>query len=118
MFKSIKQLGFVMAIVNRLRLVVRLLRDSRVPTHLKIIPFLSFVSFVLPVDMIPLLGQLDELGIFMLAVEVFIRLSPQDVVYEHQMDIESGGRNRAQAQARAGAEEDVVEGEWRTVNHS
>ncbi len=112
MFKSVKNVGILMALVNRLRLVVRLLRDSRVPVYLKFVPFLSLVAFALPIDWIPILGQVDELGMIMLAVEAFVRLAPQHVVYEHQTDIESGSRRQARA------EEDVVEGEWRTVNRN
>ncbi len=110
MFKSIGKVGIVMAIINRLRLVVRLLRDPRVPLHLKAIPFLSFLSFALPIDMIPVLGQMDELGIMMVAAEVFVRLAPQDVVYEHQADIEAGGKRPR--------EDNVVEGEWHAVNRN
>src|SRR6266542_2097874 len=102
----------ITSLVNRLRLVLRLLRDGRVPIYLKVIPFLSLLYIVMPIDlipdMLPVLGQLDDLGIFALGVEAFIMLSPQHIVAEHMADIAAGQR---------GAQDNVVDGEWHTVNH-
>ena len=98
------------ALVNRLRLVFRLLRDPRVPVYLKVIPFLSLIYVAMPIDlipdMIPVLGQLDDLGIVALGVEAFIMLSPKYVVAEHMADIASSD----------GSQENVVDGEWHTIN--
>ncbi len=107
----------VVLLFNRLRLVVRLLRDPRVPFYLKGIPFLSLVYIVMPIDLIPdvipALGQLDDLGVFAVALEAFILLSPKHVVAEHMADIAAGrGYGRGY-----GARGDVIDGEWHTVNH-
>ena len=104
------------SLINRLRLVVRLLRDSRVPLYLKIVPFLSLIYIVFPIDLVPdlvpVLGQVDDLGIFVLAIEAFIMLSPQDVVQEHLADIEAGGTSTGKRSSR----DSVIDGEWHTVN--
>jgi uncharacterized membrane protein YkvA (DUF1232 family) len=101
------------ALVNRIRLVFRLLGDSRVPIYLKFLPFLSIVYLVMPFDFIPdmapLLGQVDDLGVLLLSIEAFIMLSPQDVVQEHLAALESKGNPSAKG--------DVIDGEWHTVNH-
>lgn len=108
-----QKLNVFVSLINRLRLVVRLLADGRVPTYLKIVPFLSLIYIVLPIDLVPdlvpILGQVDDLGIFVLSIEAFIMLSPQDVVREHLDAIESKGSRPAQGE--------VIDGEWHTVNH-
>ena len=108
-----QKLNIFVSLINRLRLVVRLLGDARVPIYLKIIPFLSLIYIVMPIDfmpdMVPILGQVDDLGIFVLSIEAFIMLSPQDVVREHLAAIESKGNQSAQGE--------VIDGDWHTVNH-
>jgi uncharacterized membrane protein YkvA (DUF1232 family) len=108
-----QKLNVFVTLINRLRLVVRLLRDARVPIYLKIIPFLSLIYIVMPFDLVPdlvpVLGQLDDLGIFVLSMEAFIMLSPQDVVQEHLAAIKTSGSRPAH--------DDVVDGEWHTVGH-
>src|SRR5438874_2082894 len=88
-----QRLNIFVSMVNRLRLVVRLLRDPRVPLYLKFIPFASLIYVVLPIDfipdVIPVLGQLDDLGVVLLAIEAFFMMAPQDVVAEHRADIEA-----------------------------
>jgi uncharacterized membrane protein YkvA (DUF1232 family) len=107
-----QKLNLFASLINRLRLVLRLLADGRVPFYLKVIPFVSLVYIVMPIDFIPdlapILGQVDDLGVFVLAVEAFIMLSPQDVVQEHQAAIESKGSPSAKGE--------VIDGEWHTVN--
>jgi uncharacterized membrane protein YkvA (DUF1232 family) len=108
-----QRLNIFVSVLNRIRLVVRLLRDPRVPLYLKAIPFLSLIYIVMPLDFIPdllpVLGQVDDLGAVLLAVEAFIMMSPQDVVQEHRAEIEASGE-------RSTRSDTVVDGEWRTVN--
>jgi uncharacterized membrane protein YkvA (DUF1232 family) len=110
---SSQKLNVFVSLVNRLRLLVRLMRDPRVPIYLKFIPFASLLYVLLPIDLIPdllpVLGQLDDLGIVLLATEAFVMMSPQDVVAQHQADIE--------ARANPSAQDTVIDGEWRRVNH-
>ena len=72
-----------------LRLAWRLLGDRRVPPALKLLP-LAFVAYVvwpldLVADAIPVLGQLDDLGILLLGLRLFLHLAPRDVVAAQQM---------------------------------
>ncbi len=110
-----QRVNLIVAMVNRLRLVYRLLRDPRVPLFTKVIPFASLVYVILPVDfvpdVIPVLGQLDDLGVVLLAIETFIFMAPQNVVQEH--------RNAIEHETKQGVHEDtVVDGEWHTVNRN
>lgn len=110
---SSQKVNFFVSIFNRLRLVVRLLRDARVPIYLKIIPFASLIYILMPLDfipdLIPALGQVDDLGALILAIETFIMMSPQDVVQQHLAEIEASAR-------RSKGGDTVIDGEWRTVN--
>ena len=70
-----------------LRLVWALLRDSRVPAGQKLILAGIVGYLVLPIDLIPdsvpVLGQLDDIAVALLGLDLFIRSAPQDVVEEH-----------------------------------
>lgn len=113
-----QKVNLVVSLINRLRLVARLFMDPRVPIYLKLVPIASIAYALMPIDvipdLIPVLGQLDDLGVVILAVEAFVMMSPQDVVQEHMAAIErdaSGKRN-----ARGTADETIIDGEWRTVH--
>ena len=75
----------------------RLLRDGRVPLWTRAIPILTALYILLPFDLVmdPLLGlgQLDDLAIFVLGMELFVSLSPADVVDEVRREILSGRRS-------------------------
>lgn len=61
--------------------VWRRLRDPRVPTWHKAIPLLGLVYLFSPVDLIPdsipILTQLDDLAILLLALRLFLSLAPK-----------------------------------------
>jgi uncharacterized membrane protein YkvA (DUF1232 family) len=107
------KVNIFISLLNRMRLVFRLMRDSRVPIGLKIVPFLSIIYILFPLDLIPdlipALGQVDDLGVVILAVETFIMLSPQDVVQQHMADIAAGNSTTP-------PQDTVVDGEWRRVD--
>jgi uncharacterized membrane protein YkvA (DUF1232 family) len=70
------------------RLCWRLWRDPRVPKSLKGMLVAAFVYVLSPVDLVPdflvpVLGQLDDATLLMLAAYLFIRWSPPGVVAEH-----------------------------------
>lgn len=69
------------------RLVWGLLRDGRVPPRQKLI-LLGIVGYLLvPFDIIPdfipVVGQLDDLAVVLLGLDLFMRTAPADVVDEH-----------------------------------
>jgi uncharacterized membrane protein YkvA (DUF1232 family) len=70
-----------------IRLVWALLRDSRVPAGQKLILAGIGAYLVFPIDLIPdfvpVLGQLDDLAVVLLGLDLFIRSAPADVVDEH-----------------------------------
>jgi len=64
-----------------LPLVLRLLKDPRVPLWLKAIPILMVLYWLLP-DPIP--SPLDDATFFLLALWLFLQLAPKPVVEEHR----------------------------------
>ena len=70
-----------------IRLIWALLRDRRVPVAQKLILAGIVGYLVLPIDLIPdfvpVLGQLDDIAVVLLGLDLFIRSAPQDVVDEH-----------------------------------
>ncbi len=99
-----------------LRLAWRLLRDHRVSPFIKLlIPGLALVYALFPIDiapdLLPLLGQLDDLAILILAARLLIELSPPAVVAEHEFDLyESSGR-----QAGESSPGEVVDASYRVI---
>jgi uncharacterized membrane protein YkvA (DUF1232 family) len=82
------------------RLCWRLFRDGRVSPWPKALLVAALAYVVLPFDFIPdslpLLGQLDDLGLVVLAAYWFVRWCPPPVVREHA---EAIGRPRMPGRA-------------------
>ena len=64
----------------RLKLILRLLGDSRVSPMLKLLPIGSLVYLVVP-DIVP--GPIDDAAVIWLATYLFVELCPPNVVQEH-----------------------------------
>jgi len=105
----LQQVGVLKTIINRSRLVWRLMRDPRVPIYLKAIPVVAAGCLISPLEFIPVLGQLDEIGIILIGTETFIALCPRLVVAEHMAAIE-----RDAPYAAGASSSETIEGEWRT----
>lgn len=76
------------------RLVWGLARDPRVPGAQKLI-LVGIVGYLLmPIDVIPdfipILGQLDDVAIVLLGLDLFIKSAPQEVVDEHLGRVSKG----------------------------
>ena len=70
------------------RLCWRLWRDRRVPKYLKGMVIVTLLYVLSPIDLIPeffvpLIGQLDDVTLLLVASYLLIRWSPQEVVSEH-----------------------------------
>ncbi len=70
------------------RLYGRLLRDPRVPFYLKLLFFIPFLYILSPIDLIPeaflsVFGLVDDIGLLLFMLKLFLRLCPEDVVREH-----------------------------------
>lgn len=79
--------GFLREAWHQVRMVFKLLRDPEVPFYLKVLPFAAVLYLLWPIDLIsdiiPGLGQLDDITVLLVGAKVFIELAPPDVVMRH-----------------------------------
>jgi hypothetical protein len=72
--------GLFQDFLLRIKLILRLLADSRVNPVLKLLPIASVIYLVWPFD-IP--GPFDDAFMLWLASYLFVELCPPDIVQEH-----------------------------------
>jgi len=92
---SAKGLAFLSEMMKRLRLVWLLLSDGAVPFWTKLMVPIAFIYLISPVDFIPaaifpVVGGLDDLGVILLGIALFIKLAPQDIVQNYLDQMEYG----------------------------
>lgn len=89
----------VKGLILRARLVLRLLRDSRVPWYLKLLPVGATVYLLAP-DLLPF-NPLDDTIVVGVGFYLFVELCPREVVNEHMQALNG-----------------VVPGTWREESQS
>jgi hypothetical protein len=72
--------SFFQDLTLRIKLILRLLADSRVSPILKLLPIGSMVYLVVP-DIVP--GPIDDAAVIWMATYLFVELCPPNVVQEH-----------------------------------
>lgn len=81
---------------NFVRLYWRLWRDGRVSLLAKGVMVLAVAYIVLPFDLLPdvlpFVGRVDDLVLFLAACKAFLFLCPRDVVREHVQRIDHEAR--------------------------
>lgn len=99
--------NFFRGISNEIRLVFRLMADSRVRWWLKALPFASMLYFIFP-DIAP--GPIDDALVIFIGVYTFIELCPSEIVAEHRQIL----RNTIPGEWRdpANEEPEIVDGEF------
>ena len=89
-----KQVNMLSALMDQIRLVWYLLTDGKVSLLTKAIIPVALLYVISPIDFIPDvilgLGQLDDLGVILLGLTLFVKLSPPDVVEYYRKQIEYG----------------------------
>jgi uncharacterized membrane protein YkvA (DUF1232 family) len=82
-----RSVGFWTGLARQFRLAWRLLWDPRVPVWTKLVPLISVLYILSPIDFIPDwflgFGQLDDLGVLLVGVRMFTELSPEEIVLQH-----------------------------------
>lgn len=85
--------GWLSEFVRNLRLAWRLMRDPGVAMWVRLIPVAALAYILLPFDFLPDwifgLGQLDDLGIFLLGLKLLLDLSPPDIVQRYVSEMTS-----------------------------
>jgi uncharacterized membrane protein YkvA (DUF1232 family) len=76
--------AFWREIWNQARLVYHLLRDPEVPVYLKLLPLAAVAYVLFPADLapdlVPILGQMDDLMALIVGAKVFVEMAPPHVV--------------------------------------
>lgn len=105
--------GLIKAMLDRISLSWKLLWDGRVGLGPKLIPVAMVAYLFSPIDFIPELlvgpvGAVDDIGMIVLALNLFIEASPAPVVAEHLRRI----RGQLTGEDRERRDDgDVVDGE-------
>ena len=98
--------SFWVSLFRQVRLAWRLFRDQRVSFAYKLIPTATLIYIFSPIDFLPdwLIGagQLDDLTLLLLSVQVFTRICPRSVVDSIRAEMEGDV-----------IDGQVIDGEWR-----
>lgn len=84
--------GMMRDLVQRFKLIVRLMGDRRVNPFVKLIPVASLAYLFFPFDlisMVPGVSALDDIALVSLGAYMFIEFCPPDVVAEHMQQLTS-----------------------------
>ncbi len=114
--QAAERVGLIRALYERSLLTWKLLWDRRVGFLPKLIPLLAVVYLVSPIDLVPAvalgplapLGTLDDVGIMLLALNLFVQAAPPDVVREYLRELGSKRISHDEA--------DVIEGQAKVVD--
>jgi uncharacterized membrane protein YkvA (DUF1232 family) len=99
--------GVFRGLVMRLKLIVRLMADSRVNPLLKLLPIASLAYLIWPIDLLmglPGISALDDAAIVSLGMYMFVEFCPPDVVREHLENLRKEKHN-------TDLEDEIVDGE-------
>jgi len=96
-FSPTKVLSFIIHLPNFIRLFSRLLADSRVPFHLKLICYGSIIYLIFPFDFLPDLpffqiGYIDDILFIVFAFRKLIKDCPPEIIRDHVEAISRGER--------------------------
>jgi uncharacterized membrane protein YkvA (DUF1232 family) len=104
--------GLLRILFSHVRLAGRLLREPRVPFLTKAVPLLAALYLISPLDLVPdllpLLGQVDDLTLILVGLAVFLKFCPPAAVAFHRGAIAEG-----RPYAPMSPTDDVIDAEWR-----
>ena len=84
--------GMTRDFVDRLKLIMKLMGDSRVSPWVKLIPIGAIAYLISPIDIImgiPGIDALDDAAVLWIGSNLFVELCPPDVVQEHMQELGS-----------------------------
>src|SRR5574341_795181 len=114
---SAQQPGMLRALYEHTILTWRLLWDNRVGLLPKLIPVFAVIYAISPLDLLPAfimgplapLGVVDDAALLLLALSLFVKACPPDVVHEYKREL--GALDTRQALQMPTDDEDIVDGE-------
>ena len=104
--------GLLRTLFSHLHLAGRLLREPRVPIHVKVVPVLAALYVISPLDVVPdvlpIIGEIDDLTLVVIALVVFLKVCPPAAVAFHR-----GAIAERRPFAPMSTTDDVIDAEWR-----
>ena len=104
--------GLLRGLLTQARLAVRLMREPAVPLLPKAVPVLAVAYLIWPLDFLPdifpVIGQLDDVGVILGGLELFLRLCPDAPAAFHRAAVGAGRRFSAMP-----AQGTVIDAEFR-----
>ena len=70
--------------VKQFKLILNLLKDTRVHPLIKLIPFLALGYIIIYPDL--LYGPIDDAGVLILLWQIFLALVPDEIIDEYKLD--------------------------------
>ncbi|MEL7672887.1 MAG: YkvA family protein [Chloroflexota bacterium] len=82
---NVKDPDLLARLWNSITLSARLMLDRRVSARAKLIPLLALLYMISPIDFLPEialgpLGAVDDMGVLLVALQLFINSAPKDVL--------------------------------------
>lgn len=121
----VKDEGFWKELWHQVRLVWYLVRDPDVPVYLKALPLAAVLYVLIPTDLIPDvipgLGQLDDITALVVGGKIFIELAPPHVVSRYldamrrHVDEVKGDSDNGELANDNIAESIIIEGDYEEV---
>ena len=109
---SLPSKGVFNEILQRGKLILRLMGDKRVNPVLKLLPIGSLVYLVVPLDFLPV-NPVDDALVVWLGGYLFIELCPPDVVQEHMAVLNQVLPGEWKEPTPGSDSEEVIDAEWR-----
>ena len=93
----------------------KLIRDPRLSPWIRFgLPLLAGAYLLMPIDILPDaflgLGQLDDLAVIWIAMQMLLRLAPDDIVTQYRSGAKPGPAKKEQST------DDVIDGNYRVVD--
>lgn len=90
--KRHESLDFLSDLIKKFRLAWLLIKDNRVPLTTKLVPIIILLYVVSPIDilpdLLPILGQIDDLALIIVGLDIFINLSPRSLIQYYKDTID------------------------------
>ena len=81
---------FLFRLISSIRLIWKLLTDSRVPFWIRIALPLALIYVISPIDIlpdfIPVMGRVDDIIAIIAGIMILLKLAPKKVVNQHKKD--------------------------------
>jgi len=117
-----KDLSMLSAMMDQIRLGWYLLTDGKVSLLTKAIIPAALLYVISPVDfipdVIPVLGQLDDVGMVMAGLAIFIRMCPPGLVqyYKDQLKLARGGEISSEIEPPLDDDDDSIDTTYRVLD--